>query len=222
VSDKHFRNVKQKLKTAKGRKISSTKWLQRHLNDPYVNMAKQKGYRSRAAYKLIEIDEKFHVFKNAHIIIDLGAAPGGWTQVAKEKSKKDAFIVAIDLKEIEPIEGITFIHGDLTLDENEKLLQSLIPNKADLIMSDMAANSCGEKQIDHLRIAVLVEIALSFATNNLKYGGNFVAKMLKGGEEKNILDEIRKHFKTVKYFKPDASYDDSGEIYVVALGFKNT
>ncbi|ETO34572.1 23S rRNA methylase [Reticulomyxa filosa] len=208
------------LKTARGRKISSIKWLERHLNDPFVNLAKQKGYRSRAAFKLVEINEKYNILKDAKIVIDIGAAPGGWLQVLKEKCSKNAKIIGIDLKEIDPIDGVICMVGDFTLEENTNKLQDLLDAKADLILSDMAANACGDRQIDHLRIVGLAEIALEFTLQNLCKGGNFVAKMLKGAEEKKLLDEMRKYFSNVRYFKPKASYDESAEIYIVALGFK--
>lgn len=220
MKNNKFRNTKQKLKTAKGRKISSTQWLERHLNDPYVNKAKQGGYRSRAAFKISEIDDKFHIFQNAEVIIDLGAAPGGWLQVAKQKAPK-AQIIGIDLKEMDAMEGVELLVGDFTDEKIAQELQNLIPQKADLIMSDMAANACGERQIDHLRIVALVEIAANFALLNLRPRGNFIAKMLKGGEEGNLLLFLRKHFKQVKYFKPGASYDSSSETYIVALNFKD-
>ncbi|AIF81300.1 ribosomal RNA large subunit methyltransferase J [endosymbiont of Acanthamoeba sp. UWC8] len=220
MKDKSFRNTKQKLKTAKGRKIGSINWLQRHINDPYVNLCKKKGYRSRAAFKLLEIDEKFKILNNVKCIIDLGAAPGGWLQIAKEKANK-AKIIGIDLKEIKPVEGVLLIEGDFLelIDNNE--FQGALPDKVDVVLSDMAANACGDRQIDHLRLVELVGFALEFAFKKLNKGGCFVAKLLKGKEEKFLLDEAKKHFQTVKYFKPDASYDDSSEVYLIALKFKN-
>jgi 23S rRNA (uridine2552-2'-O)-methyltransferase len=219
LSDKHFRNTKQRLKTAKGRKIASTKWLERHINDPFVNLAKQKGYRARAAFKLLEIDDKYKVLTSAKSIVDLGAAPGGWLQIAQEKAPT-AQIIGIDLKEIEPIPNVTLIVGDfLTLCDDPTFKDSL-PDKVDVVLSDMAANSCGDKQIDHLRIIELVDSALDFAIKKLSYNGNFVSKMLKGKEEKQILDKARAHFEQVRYFKPDASYGDSSEVFLIALKFK--
>lgn len=220
MKNKSFRNTKQKLKTAKGRKIGSTKWLQRHLNDPYVNLSKQKGYRSRAAFKLLEVEEKFKFLKNAKNIIDLGAAPGGWLQVARELAP-NARVIGIDLKEIEPVEGVTLIKGDFLELIDNKEFQGALPNKVDVVLSDMAANACGDRQIDHLRLVELVESALTFAVRKLNRNGCFIAKLLKGKEEKTLLDEAKKHFAVVKYFKPDASYDDSSEIYLIALSFSS-
>ncbi len=219
MKNKSFRNTKQKLKTAKGRKIGSTKWLNRHINDPYVNLSKQKGYRSRAAFKLLEVDEKYRILSNAKSIIDLGAAPGGWLQVAKEKSAI-AKVIGIDLKEIDPIEGVILVQGDfLELIDNDSF-QGALPDKVDTVLSDMAPNSCGDRQIDHLRIVALVEVALEFAVKKLNKNGSFIAKLLKGKEEKIILEKAKEHFGTVKYFKPKSSYDDSSEVYMVASEFK--
>lgn len=215
-----MRQVHTKVRTAKGRKKSSTKWLQRQLNDPYVQMANRDGYRSRAAYKIIEIDDKFKIFSAGKSVIDLGAAPGGWTQVAVQRTK-GAKVVGIDLQEIEPITGSILIHHDFTDELALTLLAEALENKkADVVLSDMAAPSCGHSQTDHIRIMGLCEIAFDFAKNNLNEGGCFVAKILQGGAEKELLDDMKKHFRTVKHFKPESSRKDSAEMYVVATGFK--
>lgn len=220
MSDKSFRNIKQKVKTAKGRKISSTKWLERHFNDQYVLKAKRNGYRSRAAFKLIEIDYKFSIFKGAKKIIDLGCAPGGWLQVARERVKDSPKLIGVDLQSMRPIDKCNILTADFTDVNTVDAIIQILDGKADIIMSDMAANSCGEPSVDHLRVVYLVELALEFAYQNLNEGGSFIAKMLKGGEETKLITEIKKRFRSVHYFKPDASYDDSSEIYIVALGFK--
>lgn len=214
------RQLSVKVKTAKGRKKSSTRWLQRQLNDPYVAMAKSDGYRSRAAYKLIDIDDKFEILKPGMNVIDLGAAPGGWVQVAV-KRVQGGKVIGIDLQEMEPITGSILIRHDFTDDEAPELLaKALDGNKADVILSDMAAPSCGHTQTDHIRIMHLCELAFDFAIKNLAEGGSFAAKILRGGAEKNLLDDMKKCFKTVKHFKPDSSRKDSAEMYVIALGFK--
>ena len=214
------RQLHTKVKTARGRKRSSTKWLQRQLNDPFVSKAKDAGYRSRAAYKIIEVDEKFNIFKNNQVVIDLGAAPGGWTQVAVQRVSNGK-VIGIDLQEIEPIVGSTLLQGDFTEDESIALLdEQLNGQKADIVLSDMAAAACGHTQTDHIRIMALCEVALDFAIDNLKESGSFVAKILQGGAEKELLDLLKKNFKTVKHFKPKSSRKDSSEMYVVALDFK--
>lgn len=214
------RQLHTKVKTARGRTRSSTKWLQRQLNDPYVAMAQDDGYRSRAAYKILEVDEKFNIFKNDQIIVDLGAAPGGWAQVAT-KRVNNGKIIGIDLQEVEPMAGATFLQGDFTEDEALDSLNEVINNKKiDVVLSDMAAASCGHTQTDHIRIMALCEIALDFAIDNLKQEGSFVAKILQGGAEKDLLQILKANFTTVKHFKPKSSRKDSSEMYVVALGFK--
>lgn len=214
-----IRRLKTTVKTAKKRTNSSTGWLRRHLNDPYVIMAKENAYRSRAAYKLDQIDQKFKIFVGAKVIVDIGCAPGGWLQVAKEKAK-NAKIIGIDLQPVDPIPEVDILQGDI-YDENllAKLLL-LLPGKVDLVLSDMAASATGNKQLNHLKNMALVEAALDFATGNLKYNGVFVAKILRGGEETKLMQDLRTMFKTVKQFKPDASYSDSSEIYFVCQGFK--
>jgi 23S rRNA (uridine2552-2'-O)-methyltransferase len=219
------RNKTVRLKTAKGRKISSTNWLQRQLNDPYVTNARNAGYRSRAAYKLLEINDKFKFLHKGQTIIDLGAAPGGWSQVAIDKigfgEKNNGKIIAIDLVAIEPITGVTFIQKDFFDDDAAELIISNAGGKADVVLSDMASPSCGHPSTDHIRIMALCEAALEFAKEILAIDGVFVAKILKGGTENQLLQDMKKHFKTVKHFKPPASRADSAESYVVAMGFRN-
>ncbi|MBX7494019.1 RlmE family RNA methyltransferase [Qipengyuania sp. 1NDW9] len=208
-----------RVRTAKKRSESSTRWLQRQLNDPYVKQAKADGYRSRAAYKLIEMDEKFGLLRGANRIVDLGITPGGWSQVAR-KVKPKAHVVGIDLLETEPIEGVTIFQMDFMDDDAPRVLEEALGGKADLVMSDMAANTVGHKQTDHLRTMGLVEAAAWFAVENLEKGGTFLAKVLAGGTDKDLLDLLKKHFKTVKHAKPPASRKGSSEWYVIAQGFK--
>ena len=208
-----------RVRTARKRTASSTRWLQRQLNDPYVKQAKAEGYRSRAAYKLIELDEKFGLLKGADRIVDLGIAPGGWSQVAR-KVRPKANVVGIDLLETEPIEGVTIFQMDFMDDEAPRVLEDALGGKSDLVMSDMAANTVGHKQTDHLRTMGLVEAAAWFAIENLEKGGTFLAKVLAGGTDRDLLDLLKKHFKTVKHAKPPASRKGSSEWYVIAQGFK--
>lgn len=208
-----------RVRTAKKRTASSTRWLQRQLNDPYVKQAKADGYRSRAAYKLIELDEKFGLLRNATRVVDLGIAPGGWSQVVR-KVKPKASIVGIDLLPTEPIEGVTILEMDFMDEDAPRILEEAMGGKADLVMSDMAANTVGHKQTDHLRTMGLVEAGAWFAVENLDKDGTFIAKVLAGGTDKDLLDLLKKHFKTVKHAKPPASRKDSSEWYVIAQGFK--
>lgn len=208
-----------RVRTARKRTASSTRWLQRQLNDPYVKQAKAEGYRSRAAYKLIELDEKFGLLKGADRIVDLGITPGGWSQVAR-KMRPKANVVGIDLLETKPIEGVTIFQMDFMDDDAPRVLEDALGGKSDLVMSDMAANTVGHKQTDHLRTMGLVEAAAWFAIENLDKGGTFLAKVLAGGTDKDLLDLLKKHFKTVKHAKPPASRKGSSEWYVIAQGFK--
>ena len=208
-----------RVRTAKKRTESSTRWLQRQLNDPYVKQAKADGYRSRAAYKLIEMDEKFGILKGSKRIVDLGIAPGGWAQVARKVVPK-AQVVGIDLLEVEPIEGVEIFQMDFMDDDAPRVLEEALGGKADLVMSDMAANTVGHRQTDHLRTMGLVEAGAWFAVENLEKGGTFLAKVLAGGTDKDLLDLLKKHFKTVKHAKPPASRKGSSEWYVIAQGFK--
>jgi 23S rRNA (uridine2552-2'-O)-methyltransferase len=209
----------QRVKTAKGRKVGSTKWLERQLNDPYVKRAKAEGYRSRASYKIIELDERFHFLKGAKRVIDLGIAPGGWSQVVKQRLPQ-AVVVGIDLLETDPIEGVEILHLDFMDEKAPGLLRDALGGPADLVLSDMAANTVGHPQTDHLRTMALVEAALLFATEVLRPGGAFVAKVLAGGADNNLVAELKRNFTAVKHAKPPASRKGSSEWYVVAQGFK--
>ncbi|MEW4467315.1 RlmE family RNA methyltransferase [Parasphingorhabdus sp. JC815] len=210
---------KERVKTAKGRKIGSTRWLERQLNDPYVKRAKADGYRSRAAYKILELDERFKFVRKARAVVDLGIAPGGWAQVIR-KSVPKAKIVGIDLLPVDPIEGVTIFEMDFMDDSAPDLLMDALGGPPDLVLSDMAANTVGHQQTDHLRTMGLVEAGAHFAVENLQEGGAFVAKVLAGGTDKDLLALLKKHFKTVKHAKPPASRKGSSEWYVVAQGFK--
>jgi 23S rRNA (uridine2552-2'-O)-methyltransferase len=209
-----------RLKTARGRKASSTRWLERQLNDPYVKRAKAEGYRSRAAYKLLELDEKFGLLRGVTAVIDLGIAPGGWSQVVRRRSPKAA-VAGIDLLPTDPIEGVEILEMDF-MDEAapETLREALGDLTPDLVLSDMAANTVGHSQTDHLRTMGLVEAGLMFAVEVLRPGGAFVAKVLAGGADHGLVAELKRHFTTVKHAKPPASRKDSSEWYVIAQGFK--
>lgn len=211
---------KQRLKTAKGRKVSSTRWLERQLNDPYVRKAKAEGYRSRAAYKLLELDEKYGLLKGVGAVVDLGIAPGGWSQVVRRRSPQ-AKIAGIDLLPTDPINGVAILQMDF-MDEAApaKLKEALGVGQADLVMSDMAANTVGHPQTDHLRTMALVEAGMEFACEMLRPGGAYVAKVLAGGADNVLVAALKRHFATVKHAKPPASRKDSSEWYVIAQGFK--
>ena len=211
--------LRTRVKTAKGRKIGSTRWLERQLNDPYVKRAKAEGYRSRAAYKLIELDERFGFLKGVQRVVDLGVAPGGWSQVVRQKSPKAA-IVGIDLLPTEPLEGVTLLEMDFMDEAAPDRLREALGGPADLVLSDMAANTVGHPQTDHLRTMALVEAALHFAAEVLRPGGAFVAKVLAGGADAALVAELKRRFATVKHAKPPASRKGSSEWYVVAQGFK--
>ena len=207
------------VKVGKSRKMSpsSRQWLQRQLNDPYVAAAKGKGYRSRAAFKLVELDEKYRLLKKGARVLDLGAAPGGWSQVAVAKG---ATVVAADVLAIEPIPGVTFVQADLTEPKTAALLKEALGGPADLVLTDMAAPTTGHRATDHIRTIALVEIALEVAEDCLRPGGAFVAKVFQGGATGELLARIKRHFRDVKHVKPPASRSDSVELYLVALGFK--
>jgi 23S rRNA (uridine2552-2'-O)-methyltransferase len=209
-----------RVRTAKKRTASSTRWLQRQLNDPYVKQAKADGYRSRAAYKLTELNEKYDLLKGVARVVDLGIAPGGWSQVVR-KLKPKALVVGIDLLEVEPIEGVTIFQMDFMDDDAPRALEEALGGKAELVMSDMAANTVGHKQTDHLRTMGLVEAGAWFAIENLAPGGTFLAKVLAGGTDNDLLALLKQHFRTVKHAKPPASRKDSSEWYVIAQGFKD-
>ncbi|MGQ0660421.1 RlmE family RNA methyltransferase [Sphingosinicella sp.] len=212
--------LRTRVRTAKGRKIGSTRWLERQLNDPYVKKAKAEGYRSRAAYKLIELDERFGFLKGVERIIDLGIAPGGWTQVVRRRLPKSV-VVGIDLLPTDPIDGATILRLDFMDEAAPEQLTQALGGPADLVLSDMAANTVGHPQTDHLRTMGLVEAALDFAGDVLKPGGAFVAKVLAGGADSGLVAELKRRFATVKHAKPPASRKGSSEWYVVAQGFKS-
>ena len=212
-------NPDRRVKSNKKRSESSRKWLQRQLNDPYVKRAKDDGYRSRAAYKLKELDEKFTLLGKANRVVDLGIAPGGWAQVVREKRPK-ATVAGIDLLEVEPLEGVEILQMDFMDDAAPGKLIEALGGAPDLVMSDMAANTVGHKQTDHLRTMGLVEAAAWFAIDTLEEGGAFVAKVLAGGTDTALLDLLKRHFGSVKHAKPPASRKGSSEWYVVAQGFK--
>lgn len=209
----------KRVKTAKGRKISSTRWLERQLNDPYVRRAKAENFRSRAAFKLIELDEKFGFLRNVRSVVDLGIAPGGWSQVVRRKVPQ-ATVVGIDLLLTDPIEGVNILQMDFMAEDAPDRLKTALGGPADLVLSDMAANTLGHQQTDHLRTMALVEAGLLFATEILRPGGAYVAKVLAGGADHHLVAEMKRHFASVKHAKPPASRKDSSEWYVVAQGFK--
>ncbi len=209
-----------KVKTSKYKKASSNRWLERQLNDPYVAESKRLGYRSRAAFKLIQLDEKYKFLGKNKTIVDLGCAPGGWTQVAVERNKGQGQVVGIDILETTPIAGATMICQDFTESDAPDKLKALLNGPADIVMSDMAANTTGHQQTDHLRTIALVEAAYEFAKEVLSEGGIFIAKVFQGGAEGNLLNDMKKNFTKVSHYKPDASRQGSPETYVVAQGFK--
>jgi 23S rRNA (uridine2552-2'-O)-methyltransferase len=217
------RSLKTRVKTARKRSLSSTLWLSRQLNDPYVAAAKRDGYRSRAAYKLIEMDERYHLLKVGHRIVDLGAAPGGWSQIAATKVKSadgKGKVVGVDLLDMEPIQGVEFAVKDFNDEDAPDFIKAMLGCEADGVMSDMAANTTGHKQTDHLKIVGLAELAADFAKDVLAPGGFFVAKVLQGGAEGQLLARLKRDFAVVRHVKPAASRAGSAELYVLAAGFR--
>ena len=210
---------RRRLRTARGRTASSTRWLERQLNDPYVRRAKAENYRSRAAYKLLELDEKFGLLKGVKAVIDLGIAPGGWSQVVRRRTPA-AQVAGIDLLPTDPIDGVAILQMDFMDEEAPAKLREALGGPADLVLSDMAANTVGHPQTDHLRTMALVEAGMEFAVEVLRPGGAYVAKVLAGGADNNLVAALKRHFTTVKHAKPPASRKDSSEWYVVAQGFK--
>ena len=206
---------------------SSVAWLQRQVADPYVARAQKEGYRARAAFKIIEMDEKYHFFRDGQVVVDLGAAPGSWSQYVARKYQKSK-IFAMDLLEIKPINNVEFYQGDFTTDEALQWLEDKLNlshdeignGNVDVVMSDMAPNTVGHKKTDHIRQMVLLEYALDFALRALKHGGTFVAKSFTGGTTNDLLKQIKEHFETVHHIKPPSSRKDSVEMFIVALGFK--
>jgi 23S rRNA (uridine2552-2'-O)-methyltransferase len=217
------RSLKTRVKTARKRSLASTLWLQRQLNDPYVARAKAEGYRSRAAFKLIEIDSRYHILKRGQKVVDLGAAPGGWSQVAATKvgaTEGAGKVFGIDLLPVETIPGVDFRQLDFLIPEAPQILTEWLGGPADVVLSDMAANATGHKKTDQLRIIGLVELAADFAGEILAPGGSFLAKVLQGGTETNLLATLKRQFAEVKHVKPKASRADSSELYVLAMGFR--
>ncbi len=228
ISGRGQRDLKVRVKTAKGRKLSSTLWLERQLNDPYVKRANAEGYRGRAAYKIKELDERFGFLVPGARVVDLGCAPGGWCQVAvdkvnalgERKGKKTGTVLGIDLQEVEPIAGADIYVLDFLEEAADDKVKEWLGGKADVVMSDMAASASGHKQTDHLRIVALVEAAIYFALDVLEEGGTFVAKVLAGGAEQELLLLLKKNFDKTIHVKPPASRADSSEKFVVATGFR--
>lgn len=228
TSGRGQRELRVKVKTARGRKLSSTLWLERQLNDPYVQRAKREGYRGRAAFKIEEIDDKFRFLVPGARVVDLGSAPGGWLQIAvprinalgEKQGKKVGTLLGIDLQEVEPVPGAELHVLDFMADDADAQVKDWLGGKADVVMSDMAAASSGHKQTDHLRIMALCEAAAYFAFDVLEEGGTFVAKVLAGGAEGDLQKVLKQKFTKVAYMKPGASRADSSEKFVVATGFR--
>ncbi|MFC7735517.1 RlmE family RNA methyltransferase [Roseomonas sp. GCM10028921] len=214
------RNLSTRLRTAKGRSTASQKWLQRQLNDPYVKAAKAAGWRSRAAFKIIELDERFGLFRPGQRIVDLGAAPGGWTQVAVKRAGDRGKVVALDILPMDPVPGAITLQGDFNEEAAERAVLEALDGTADLVISDIAPNTTGHNATDHLRILALVELAADFARKVLTPGGAFVAKVFQGGTERELLNALKRDYATVRHAKPPASRKDSAEMYVVAQGFR--
>ncbi len=228
TSGRGQRDLKVKVKTARGRKLSSTRWLERQLNDPYVKRATAEGYRGRAAYKILELDDKFRFLVPGARVVDLGCAPGGWLQVAvkrvnalgEKSGKRIGTVLGVDLQEVEPVAGATAHVLDFMEDDADQKVKDWLGGKADVVMSDMAAASSGHKQTDHLRIMALCETAAYFAFDVLEEGGTFVAKVLAGGAEGDLQKLLKQKFTKVANVKPPASRSDSSEKFVVATGFR--
>ncbi|HTK34307.1 MAG TPA: RlmE family RNA methyltransferase [Caulobacteraceae bacterium] len=212
------RSMGQRLKTAEDRTLSSQQWLERQLNDPYVKAAKAKGYRSRAAFKLSEIDDRYHLIRRGARIVDLGCAPGGWLQVAVQRGA--AAVVGVDLLEVDPVSGVEILLGDFTDPNMGPRLIEALGGPPDIVMSDMAPNTVGHRQTDHLRIVMLIEAAADFAIEVLKPGGTFITKAFQGGETAEVLRTLKAAFTEVKHVKPKASRQQSSEVYLVATGLR--
>ncbi len=214
------RNLAVRVRTARRRKSSSTRWLQRQLNDPYVVAAKRDSYRSRAAYKLLQLDEKFGLFKRGQTVVDLGAAPGGWTQVLAQILGPSGTILAVDVAEIEPIGGCKTLIGDVMDLETETAIRKALRGPVNFVVSDIAPSATGHRTTDHIRIIALAEAALELARGVLGLGGGFVAKVWQGGSEQNLLADLKRDFAQVRHAKPQASRAGSAEMYVVATGYR--
>jgi 23S rRNA (uridine2552-2'-O)-methyltransferase len=211
-----------KLKADKRRTPSSRAWLERQINDPYVARAKREGFRSRAAYKLAEIDDKFRLLKAGARVVDLGAAPGGWSEIAARRVGGSGRVIALDILDMKPMSGVEFLLLDFLDEAAPQRLKEMLGGKADVVLSDMAANATGHRQTDHLRIMALAEAAALFAREVLAPGGAFVCKVLQGGTEAALLAELKRDFATVKHVKPPASRADSAELYLLATGFRGS
>lgn len=218
------RSLKTRVKTAEGRTISSQRWLQRQLNDPFVAAAKAQGLRSRAAFKLQQMDDRYKLFKPGMRVLDLGAAPGGWSQIAARlvgtAQGKPGTVLAVDINPMEPLPGVTVMQEDFLAEGAEARIKAVLGGEADAVLSDMAAPATGHKQTDHIRIMALAETAVAFACEVLKPGGFFVCKVLQGGTEKDLLTMLKKSFSSVRHVKPEASRAGSAELYVLATGFR--
>ena len=222
LSDRNLsgRQEKVRVKTAGKRSVSSKRWLERQLNDPYVAEAQKRGFRSRAAFKLIELDDKYRLLRKGQRVLDLGAAPGGWSQIAAERVGSQGRVLAVDILEMDPLPGVQVMHQDFMADEAPENIRKALDGPADLVMSDMAAPTIGHSRTDHLRIMALAEAAYQFASEVLAPGGAFLCKLFQGGATKDLLDLLKRDFETVRHVKPPASRADSAEIYVVATGFR--
>jgi 23S rRNA (uridine2552-2'-O)-methyltransferase len=220
------RDLKVRVKTGKSRSLSSKLWLERQLNDPYVARAKREGMRSRAAFKLMEIDDKYRLLKPRGKVVDLGAAPGGWSQVAAKRTGavdgSGGRVVAIDILDMPPMPGVEFVHLDFLDPQAPDRLKALLGGAADVVLSDMAANAVGHRKTDHLRIMALAETAAEFAGEVLARGGSFLCKVLQGGTEVALLAQLKRDFTVVKHVKPAASRSDSAELYLLATGFRGS
>lgn len=217
------RQLKVRVRTARGRSVGSKAWLERQLNDPYVAEAKRLGYRARSAFKLAELDDKYRFLKPGQVVVDLGAAPGGWSQVAAERVRAasgEGRVVAIDMHGMEPVPGVAVLKKDFLDEDAPATLREALGGPADAVLSDMAAHATGHRQTDHLKIMDLAETAADFARDVLKPGGTFLAKVLRGGTESDLLARLKRDFATVRHVKPAASRADSAELYVLATGFR--
>ncbi len=229
TSGRGQRDLKVKVKSARGKTVSQVKWLQRQLNDPYVRRAQLEGFRGRAAFKILELNEKFNFLIPGSKVVDLGCAPGGWSQVAVDlvnaigtkKNAKIGSVIGIDLQEMESLPGATFHQIDFMADDSDLQVKNILEGKANVVMSDMAASSSGHKKTDHLRIMALCEMAAYFAFDVLEQGGTFVAKVLAGGAESDLQNLLKQKFKKVHNVKPPSSRSDSSEKFVVAIGFRD-
>lgn len=214
------RELKERLRTARGRPIASQRWLTRQINDPYVHEARKQGYRSRAAFKLVQLDQRFHLLKPGMRVLDLGAAPGGWTQVAANRVGTSGAVVAVDILAMAPVPRVTVLELDFLAADAEQKVVAALGGPVDLVLSDMAPPATGHKQTDHLRIMALCEVAADFATRVLAPGGAFVCKVWQGGTESSLLGGLKRRFSQVRHAKPEASRKESAETYLVATGFK--